>query len=158
MDANGLAPKSYMAIVWPTSVDGDEVAQILYLSQPAGIASQGNNSRLVTDNQGYSQTINYQTPTAVTLWVEATITTTSDYPATGDADVEDAILEYADALSPGDDVVFLDIICAIKSAVPGITGISLLIDTVNPPVNTSDISISVTQIADFDSARITVTS
>ena len=63
-------------------------------------------TEIVTDSQGFAQTIKFSRPTTVDIYVEVDLTVDSNlYPANGDDQVEAAIVAYGDALGIGTDVV-----------------------------------------------------
>ena len=157
VDANGTPGKSFLTVVHPATVDLDDVALAIFQSQPAGIEAFGSTTRTITDDQGFAQDVSFSLATPVSIWVDATVTTTADYPDDGDDQVEAAILAIETGLSIGDDIIAQDIECAIRLAVDGIRTVVVLVDTSPAPALT-EVTIELTEIGDLDSTRTTVTS
>lgn len=161
-DLDGNPPHSFQVIV--TGGDDDEIAQAIWLKKPAGIQAFGSTLVDVPDSQGIEHSIGFSRPTPVDIYVDITVNIIGDYPATGDADIAQAIIDYADGVlvpgrgfNVGDDVIFTELYTPINS-VPGHEIVSLFIDTTPSPVATANIPISVTEISNFTLANITVTS
>jgi hypothetical protein len=94
----------------------------------------------------------------VQIWAIANVTADADlYPLDGDQQVEDAILEYGDTLSVGDDVLPPPII-ALIAEIPGVRDVEVLLGTSSPPTTEDPVTITSIEIAEFDAARITVNS
>jgi uncharacterized phage protein gp47/JayE len=153
-DSFGLPPHSFESIVLGgTNVD---IAESIWENKPAGIETYGSVSQGITDSQGISHTIKFSRPTTVTIYMTYTLDTTPDYPADGDTQVKAAAVAAGDLLQVGDDVVALQ----FKSLALDITGVFDVTDfrlgTSPSPTGTSNISIDPRQIADIDSANITV--
>ncbi len=107
------------------------------------------------DSQPY--TMRFDRVTSVNIYVTVTITSkdAGTYPATGDADIETAILALTWAV--GEDVTLPKLQSAV-TATPGIITYTLFFDTSASPSTNTTITISATQQADFNSTRTTVTS
>jgi hypothetical protein len=104
-----------------------------------------------------SETLYIQRVTEVDLYFDVTLTTTSAYPSNGDALVKQAIADYIGTLSHGDDVINLQVILSL-AGIAGITAATILQSTTDPPVASTDITISSTQLVVVDQANIDVTS
>jgi uncharacterized phage protein gp47/JayE len=159
-DSFGIPGKSFRAVVWPSSPDPVEIATAIYNTQPAGIYSDGAVEVDITDDQGFTQTIRYSIATSLDLYLEVVITTSPEYPADGDDQVETALFEAYNVLSVGDDVILLDGICAVA----GISGVLTAelrakFGSAPGPGDTSNLTVDLTQIAliTTDPGRITVT-
>lgn len=167
-DSLGIPGKAFRAVLHPTlalTSRKEEVATLIYSNAPAGIESDGSEVFTVTDQFGYAQTVKFSYATQLPLYVEADLSTTAGFPSDGIARVQEAITAYfqgvavadqaakadlfshvGEGLSVGDDVVILDMYCAIKT-VDGIVGIVLRVDTVDPPVAIVSIDVPLTSIA-----------
>jgi uncharacterized phage protein gp47/JayE len=160
-DMNGLPPHSFQVVV-QGGADAD-IAAAIWTSKPAGIKSYGNHSEVTTDSQGRSQTMYFSRPTPLVLYVKCNIVKNTDssegavYPSNGDALVAAAILEFGNQAIVGRDVVPSQFYTPINT-VPGVWGISLKIDIIAVPVFTGVVVVGQTELASFDSSRITVIS
>lgn len=133
------------------------VAQAVWDAKPAGVRSYGNDSASITDAAGNSQTVEFSRPTEVDVYVTVVVTTggVGVWPVDGTDQVETAMLAYGDGLSIGDDVIAYDMGKAID--VPGVRRLAIYIGTSPSPASTDDLTIGATEIAAFDSTRVTVT-
>lgn len=147
-----------------------DIAEALWLGKGAGVGTYGSTTVNYTDTQGAVHAVNYTVPTEVRVYVACTATVlTGSYPASADDTIADAIWNAqtrwngsedtaeSDSWGIGEDLLINKIRAAIMR-VPGIVDItSLTIDTVDPPVGTVNLVISVSQYADIDLADIDVT-
>ena len=162
VDANGLPAHSFQVVV---SGGADiDVADIIWLKKPAGIQAFGDITEQVIDSQGISHDISFSRPTAVTIYVEVTLTTFAEYPANGDDLIKQAIVDYANgdlvdnrSFGLADNVIYTRLYTPINS-VAGHEIDDLQISIVSPADGVVNIPISITQIADFQIANITVIS
>lgn len=126
-DANGLPPKSYECIV----INGDpqNIADEIWETKPAGIETHGSINTSVTDDYNNPQTVNWSRPTEIYIWVEATYSIYDEetFPSNGDALIKEAILEYGQSLSLGNDIIPTRFIGNIYSKVSGIDSLSIRI-------------------------------
>lgn len=164
VDGFGIPPKSFRAIVWPdpgTLPADQSIFETIWEKQPAGISSDGTRSANVLDSQGFTQVVRYSLATELALTVEATLTTNPDfYPGDGDDQVAAAILAYVAGLSIGSDFINVQCLCAVTSAVPGITSLTILATT-TPPVGPGDdanIVAGVDEVFTLDAGDLTVIS
>lgn len=161
-DGLGVPGKSFMAVV-----DGgtdQDIADVVWAKHPMGIASHGSSSATVVDSEGVIQTVYFQRPAGVDIYVEMTIATTPDFPADGDELIKQAIVDFAAGVLPGyegagfgigDDVLYSRLYSAINS-VPGHTVSSFTIGFTPSPVFTTNLGITDAQVARFDVADIVV--
>lgn len=154
-DGDGRPPHSIEALV--LGGVNQDILDELFNKKSGGIETFGGVSGTVTDSQGTNHTLNFSRPTSVNIWLELDLTVNSDYPADGDTQVQDRILAYADALDIGEDVVVFPVLISSFADVPGITDVVVRIGTAASPTLDDNIIIAPTEIADFDSARITIT-
>jgi uncharacterized phage protein gp47/JayE len=153
-DGFGRPPHSFQAIV----LDGSntDVATAIMDEKPAGIQTFGSTSVSLVDSQGFTEVINFSRPTEILIYLELDLHVGPTYPALGDAAVRDAVLAYAHDNFLIGDTVYPDLLyCPIES-VPGIQTITLRIGTAPAPIGNAPIPITITQIAIFDSGRITI--
>ena len=162
VDANGLPAHSFQVVV---SGGADiDVADIIWLKKPAGIQAFGDITEQIIDSQGVSHDISFSRPTAVTIYVEVTLTTFAEYPVNGDDLIKQAIVDYANgdlvdnrSFGLADDVIYTRLYTPINS-VAGHEIDDLQISIASPADGVINIPISITQIADFQIANITVIS
>lgn len=162
-DAYGIPGKAFMVVVWPDPLpDPSLLVEAIWSVQPAGILAYGDENYTVTDEFGYSQPVSFSYAQVVNIWVNVELTyKTSFYD--GDDAVIDAVEEYGEKLSVGDDVRGLAITLAITgcSGEPNVRGIVSLIIKLSKtgfPGSIVDIPIDLTEIADIDRTRISVNS
>ena len=161
-DANGLPAHSFQVVVsGGTNID---VADAIWLKKPAGIQAFGDITVEVIDSQGISHDISFSRPTPVTIYVEVTLTTFPEYPANGDDLIKQAIVDYANgdlvdnrSFGLADNVIYTRLYTPINS-VAGHEIDDLQISIASPADGVINIPISITQIADFQMANITVIS
>lgn len=140
-----------------------DIADEIFNSKPAGIATYGTTSQTVIDSQSQSHTISFSRSTEVDIYLIVNITkntTASEgdiYPTDGDTQVETAILNYVNDLSIGDDVIVNKLYTPINT-VAGVIGIEIFIGTSASPTTSTNIPINVFEISVFDSSRITINS
>lgn len=135
------------------------VAQAILDSKGAGIATYGSSSASATDGQGTSHTVYFSRPAEIDIYLDITLTVNADYPSDGDAQVETAVLAWAeDNLSIGDDVVVFPYLLGAFDGIDGITDVTIDIGTSASPSGDANIAIAETEIAVFDSGRTTVSS
>ena len=161
-DANGLPPHSFQVIV----VGGlnSDVANVIWLKKPAGILAFGDITEQVIDSQGISHDISFSRPVIVDIYVEVTLTTFAEYPVNGDDLIKQAIVDYANgdlvegrSFGLSDDVIYTRLYTPINS-VGGHEVDDLQIDIVDPASGTANVSIGITEIANFEIANIVVNS
>jgi uncharacterized phage protein gp47/JayE len=157
-NGDGIPAHSIEAVV----LGGTDAAvrAAVFGAKAAGIRAYGSNSGTVTDTQGNVHTVAFSRPTNVNIWVSATLTYISGlYP--GDAAIKSAIADWADSfLSVGNDVLrarlFGEFYVAGSGGIVNIS--SLTLGTSASPVGTSDLVMTVRQLARFDTSRIVITS
>ena len=161
-DANGLPPHSFQVIV----VGGlnSDVANVIWLKKPAGILAFGDITEQVIDSQGISHDISFSRPVIVDIYVEVTLTTFAEYPVNGDDLIKQAIVDYANgdlvegrSFGLSDDVIYTRLYTPINS-VGGHEVDDLQIGIVDPASGTANVSIGITEIANFEIANIVVNS
>lgn len=150
---SGGRPASSIECLVLGGVDQD-ILDAVFNKKAAGIESYGLVSGTVTDSQGINHTSKFSRPTSVNIYLELDLTTNTDFPGT--SDVLSRLLTYGDSLLIGDDVIVFPYLISSFNDVPGITDLVVRIGTAASPTLDDNIVISETEIADFDSARITI--
>jgi uncharacterized phage protein gp47/JayE len=154
VDGNGRPAHSFEALV-QGGVDQD-ILDELFAKRSAGIETFGTTSGTVTDSQGNNHTLNFSRPSSVNIWLELDLTVDANYPADGDTQVQTRVLAFGAALEIGEDVIVFPSLISSFSDVPGILDVAVRIGTAASPTLDDNIVIGPTQLADFDSARITI--
>jgi uncharacterized phage protein gp47/JayE len=155
-DLNGLPPKSFEVVV--AGGDDQDIADVIWEAKPAGIETFGSTTMSVMDSMGFLHNISFSRPTDVPIWIDLTVVKNPvTFPADGEDQIKLALKSYGDALQIGDDVYALQFRC-VPLSVAGVLDVTVFkIDTVNPPVNTGNITVAFRDLARFDTSRITVT-
>jgi uncharacterized phage protein gp47/JayE len=160
-DGDGLPAKSFEAVV--SGGSNEDIAQEIWETQPSGIESYGNQTEIVEDSEGNSQTVKFSRPSSwyIHVKVKRNFYNEEDYPTDGDQAIKDNIVEWALLnQAPGMDVIRQRLSIPVYE-VPGIEDIEITIDgTANPGDSPAyaeqNIEISPRQIANFDQSRIVV--
>lgn len=162
-------PPHSVEVVVQGGADAD-VALAIFNSIAAGIATFGSATpQTVTDSTGTTHTIKFTRPTSVPIYVAVTITRGAAYPSDGDAQVKQAIVNYAAGLIPeptgavqlpfqiGETVYARQFVAAIMDAVPGVLDIPTLNIGIAPtPTTSTPVTMTFAQLAGFDTGRVTV--
>lgn len=167
-NVDGQPPHSLEAIIWPDLSDPDfdaSIVELLWTLIPSGIQAYGSTVYLVTDSEGYEQSIGFSFATEIEMYVAVTITTDANYPADGDALVAAAMLEEGNGLTVSDDVLVWKFAAKLDEKdssgvplIPGIVDVTVAIETTPAPTSEANIAVAYRDIARFDSTRITVVS
>lgn len=129
-NAQGLPPFSFSALVTGVnSSNAQSVVDTIANNMPLGIASYGSSSGVHTDSQGTQETIFYQVPTPVTIYMYAFVAYNSITYAlggVGDAAVKTAIATFGASL-PASQSVDPTAMAAQAFTVPGVNGCTCLV-------------------------------
>lgn len=154
VDGFGVPAHSFMPIV----VGGvsSEIAQTIWENKPMGIRSYGDTVVVIFDTQGFAHNIGFDRPDPVQIYITMTLTTNSEFPATGPDDIRSALIAYFESnLGIGDDVIYSRLYTPINLT-PGHQIDSLTIGTSPSPAGTSNVVIDFDQIASLSSANIII--
>ncbi len=159
-DGFGRPPHSIQVLVSGTYAAAD-VANAIWNSKPAGVATYGTSSYVITDSQGIAHTIYYSAPTIVDLYCIVNITrdTTGEvaaWPTNGVQLVQAALSEWISTLAIGRDVVVLPEMMAAINSIPGIYAAVILVGTSPNPNSSNPIVITSVQQARLLTSNITV--
>ena len=150
----GLPPKSKHFVV-QGGVNA-EIAQTLWDNKAGGIQLVGATSEVVKDTQGFDQTVYFDRPTLVPIYIDLVITKDAKFPIDGATQIRNAVLAFGESLNIGDDViVYPQLICAFDQVV-GIKDVVIKIGIAPGPTLDDNISIDSDERADFDASRISV--
>jgi uncharacterized phage protein gp47/JayE len=160
-DGNGIPGKAFRAVVWPTPASSDPIWQAIWDTMPGGILANGAVSGSAIDSQGNAQPVAYSVASEVEIHVEVVVEVDETvWPVDGPDQVKAAVESAFADLSIGDDVRIYRVTAAVAAAaIPGIE--SLIVrakaGSAPGPSDTTNLSISITQIATIDVANIDVT-
>ncbi len=132
--------------------DDDEIAQVIWLTKPAGIATYGTTTEVIVDSQGTDRTIKFTRPAEVDIYVTVTIVQEPGALVL-EADVQNAILAYGARLGIGDDVLpIAGILAEISKTVSGIRTIVVnaaitVTPTVSVPIVIDEVSLAIFKTA-----------
>ena len=154
-----LPGAKFIAIVYPDTADGDSVAQAIWETMPSGIGSYGDESRYVTDDNGYQVEVCFQYAEAVNIHVKIDdLMTNHLYPADGDDQVAEAVVDFGETLGPGATVWPYRIAQAVMTAVPGVDHLEVLVKVDGTPsaADNDPIEINPLKYADIAIGNVTV--
>lgn len=165
IDGNGIPAHGILCVL--RGGGSTEIAQSIFNTKAAGIATSGAVTEAILDTQGISHDINFDAATALVFHAAITVTTdplTFD-PVGGPGAIQAAISNYVNALRIGGDVIY-DVIKAAVLPVPGlpdcgvvgVVSITALVIDFNPvPASTTDLPVSLTEFATSGVTDIDVT-
>jgi uncharacterized phage protein gp47/JayE len=162
VDGNGLPPHSIEAIargLGITDDDADALAAVILDSKAAGIEAYGSTVRSVDDDQGNTHSIGLTWVDEREVYVDIEVEiNAATFPADGDDQIKAAIVALEDRADyqPGLDVIVHRIRAAVF-AVDGVEDVPTVeIGFSAAPSGTANLTITVREIAVYDSSRITV--
>lgn len=127
------------------------IAAAIHASKPAGIATFGNTSVVVTDIGG-SHTIYFSRPSDVAVTLVVDVTVDSTFPTDGVARIKTALADSIDLLGIGEDVIRSRLYDEVFS-IPGVVDVVTLTITGGTP----NLAIAPKEKAQGDTSTITVT-
>ena len=156
-DDEGRPPHSIEAVV--NGGESDEIGLTIWQKKSAGINTFGSQSVTINDSQGFPHVINFNRPLVVDIYLNVTVTEYPEesLPPNAQNMIEEAVLNYGNSLTIGNDVILQRFMGAIYSAVSGIGYITITASTDGVTYSTSNISIDPRHVASFDATRIQVT-
>jgi uncharacterized phage protein gp47/JayE len=157
-DSDGRPPHSIEAIV--EGGENDDIAQVLWKTKAGGIDTYGTEHGKAIDANGTEQTLYFNRPGPVKIWLKVVISENPDETLAPAAvqDIATALLAKGQEQAIGEDVILQRYFSTIFKAASGVGYISLTAATGDTAgtYSTSNISITPRQIAVFDAARIEV--
>jgi uncharacterized phage protein gp47/JayE len=155
VDGEGRPPHSFEAIVQGGA--DQAIADEIWATKPAGIATFGTETENVTDSIGVVHSIKFSRPAPVDIYIILDLTTDSNFPVDGATQAENLILaRAAERFGIGDDVIVIPTLIAAIDPIPGILDAVIKVGTAPGPTLDNNIPIAVGEVASFDSSRITV--
>ena len=154
-DGDGLPPHSIEAVV----LGGTDAAirECLWDSVAGGIQTYGTTSGTVTDSQGFTHTVKFSRPTTKTIHVIVDLTKDADYPADGDAQVKQAVIDHGTLLGIGDDVITTALYEHIFDVAGVVDVTKLWIGFSDPPTGGSNLTIGVREVSYWQTTNVDVT-
>lgn len=156
-DAAGRPPHSIEAVV--NGGETDEIGLTIWQKKAAGIDTYGSQSVSINDSQGFPHTINFNRPLIVPIYLNITVTEYPEeaLPPNAQAMITEAVLNYGNTLTIGNDVILQRFMGAIYQNVTGIGYITVTASTDGSTYSSNNISIDARHVAAFDATRIQVT-
>jgi uncharacterized phage protein gp47/JayE len=164
VDGSGRPANSFETIVYGGLAA--DIAKAVLKAKPAGIQAYGTTTQTVVDDSGNNQTIKFTFATGVNVWVKVDVTTDASYPSNGDALVKTEVIKYiggtdADGtkyggLGMGQSVTNSQLVMAILKNVPGVSDAVITFSTNGSTYAGGNVTISLTQVAQTDTGRITL--
>lgn len=155
-DGDGVPPHAVEALV--QGGDDQDIFDQMLASVAAGIATFGTEDGTSTDSAGVVHDVSFSRPDEIEIYVDITVQVDARlFPLGGDDLVADAIVAAGDEYPTGLDVRASAIVAAAFE-VAGVVGAPVVEIGVAPsPGASTDINITLRQLALFDSSRIVVT-
>ena len=156
-DADGRPPHSIEAVV--NGGEANEIGLTIWQKKSAGIDTYGSQQVDINDSQGFAHTIKFNRPIVVPIYLRITVTEYPEeaLPPNAQNLISDAVLNYGNTLTVGNDVILQRFMGAIYQSVPGIGYITVEASTDGNTYSTNNISIDARHVATFDATRIQVT-
>lgn len=150
---DGRSAHGFAVIVY--GGNDDAVAEAIEKTRPLGVPMDGNVEVVV--NAYYNQTslIKFSRPIQVPIQIKASIEIYEGFPARGVIDIKNAIIEYFNNMTFGDDVILSRLYIPLQ-VVEGIGINNIQISKVGSPLGSSNIEIMYNEIAtiSFDDIQI----
>lgn len=159
-DSAGRPPKSYQTYV--SGGNEQDIANEIWTTKPAGIQTFGDITRVVRDSQGVEQSVSFSRPTERFAHVRVTYSLYDEesFPVNGEEAIRNAVLNFGNSLSQGNDVIPQRFNAAIFQNVSGLLTVSTEIGLTTtsggtPSYVTTPIPVANTEFTSFDLSRIT---
>lgn len=164
-DGEGRPPHSFECIV--EGGDPNDIATTIWNSKPVSVSTYGTGYSLVEDYSGSPQSVYWSRPVLKYINVRVTYTLYDEETPPDDLvnTIKKVITEYGDSLGLDKDVIPQRLLVPIYSSIDGLGSVTIEIGTSYSPTSalpdqlpyqTSKISISSREKADFDPVRIQV--
>lgn len=156
-DGDGRPPHSIEAVV--DGGENDEIGLVIWQKKSAGIDTYGSESVSINDSQGFPHVINFNRPLVVPIYLDIAVTEYPEesLPPNAQTMIVDAVVNYGNSLTIGNDVILQRFMGAIYQNVPGIGYITVTASTDGITYSSTNISIDARHVASFDPTRVQVT-
>ena len=153
-----MAPKSVSVTIYdgtsPQAANA-EVAQAILDAKGFGIYTNGSVVQTATDSEGQSHTVRFSRATILPMYARIRVRVSGG--ASVATQVAQAIVEFCDAnLQVGDDVIVSQLCKPIFSIADVVDVVNTYVGIAPNPSSEANYEVSESQIADFDTSRITV--
>lgn len=163
----GLPPKSYVAVVWDglsPAVANNVIAQAVWNGKPSGMQAYGTVTGVATDSQGVAHVMSFERVAQLPLYLNATATLGTNFPAGGIAALKAQLVAWFLAnITPGGEVVALALRANLLTAADPAVNVAGVIDVpylqfgLNPsPTNTGNLFCAFNQIYTLNTANILI--
>lgn len=151
---NGLLPHSFLFVV--VGGNDTEIAQMISISKPAGIETNGQVAININDDFGNAQAIKFDRAYDVDIYLVVNITKNpAKFPANGIDLVKKFLVDYGKILGNGETVIN-HYLSGTLNPIPGIENLSILQSTSPTPVSSANTSISASDRANILASNIVV--
>ena len=164
--SGGLPPKSFSPTVLDDGTLGQEIADAILSSRPAGIQSYGSISQTATTDYGSEHVELFNRATRVNIYVHVDVIPDGTQPGDMIKRINNSIVEYiggtdsGGAFFPGtvigEDVIFDQVFASIMR-IDGVLEAEPRIAKSSNPTGTSNLNIDVDQVANVDVTDISIT-
>jgi uncharacterized phage protein gp47/JayE len=137
-----------------------EIADVIWNTKAAGIATYGSETETVSDTMGFTHTVKFSRPTEIDIYitVDNLVTDPDTFPVDGMDAIKAALATFGDSeFSIGDDVLYNRLHCPIAN-ISGVISYDLFIGTAPSPSGQVNIAIADDERAFFDTPNFVVTS
>jgi uncharacterized phage protein gp47/JayE len=156
-EGDDLPPHSYEAFISGTAAASD-IAEMLWLTKPAGIRTYGTQSFVITDSQGINHTMQWSVPVEKPVYMRLSLLINpTKFPAGGVLSAQTALVNYVNSLGQGNDLILDPYLIAQLASVPGIDGLTLLLSTDNMTFAAVNIDVTPVETVFSQISFITVT-
>lgn len=160
VDGGGRPPKSYEMFV--NGGTDEDIADVLWITKPAGIETFGTIAKVIVDANGDNQTVNFSRFINKSGWVRITYILNAEetFPVDGEAQISQAVADFGNLFAIGDDIIpnkFFEPAYSVKGATYTLIEIAITdLPTDTPTYQTTTIAIDQSTVVDFDPTRVPV--
>lgn len=155
-DVDGRPPHSFEVYVYAPEELNQKIAETIFSKKPLGISTVGDISVEVKDVSGNSQTISFSHVSQNVLFIKATIAVDADFETDGKEKIQNALANYINGLSAGDDVIFT----SLYKYIFGVSGVrdvvELGISTDGSTYKAQNIAMDESSVAQISAANIVI--
>lgn len=161
-DANGVPAKAIECVIFDGIVpgaDNDAIAQAIWDGKPSGSETFGEIAANAIDQEGVVRVVYFTRSTVKPVYLEYDVKIdAARFPPNGAALIKEAAVKKGDDRKVDDDVIALALRAApLEPVVRGVVDVvALRLGFAASPVGTTNLAISIREIADFDTSRIVV--
>lgn len=150
LGVNSQPVGSIAVYVFPTGLSEEqeaEIARTLFMAAAPAALLVGSKEFVVIDEQDHEQASAWTYAAPLNVWIEVDLTVnTNRFPTSGGEDLVKAAVEAEfeglGISAGGESIQLAQLEAAARCAAPGITGVVIRLDTEDPPVATTDLSLA----------------